>query len=119
MFAKVAVIESTESTEKWRTAYSGAAEVHSACKGCSNRVHRVHREQPVHNLCKIEYTESTENWRTALSGAAEVHSACCDIAKVAIIIESTESTENWRTAYSYAIGADRRKMNSEHTAQLY
>ena len=28
-------------TENWRTAHSGAAEVHSACKGCNNRVHRA------------------------------------------------------------------------------
>ena len=67
--AKVAIIESTESTENWRTAftenwrtaYSGAAEVHSA------GLQRLH---------VIESTESTENWRTALSGAAVVHSAC-------------------------------------------
>ena len=60
MLAKVAVIESTESTENWRTAHSGAAEVHSAC----------------YKVAIIEYTESTENWRTALSGAAEVATQC-------------------------------------------
>ena len=56
---KVAVIESTESTENWRTALSGAAEVHRQC--CD--IAKV--------AIIIESTESTENWRIAYSYAIE------------------------------------------------
>ena len=41
MLAKVAIIESTEN---WRTALSGAAEVYTLLAKVAVRVHRVHRE---------------------------------------------------------------------------
>ena len=69
MLAKVAIIEYTEYTENWRTALSGAAEVHSACKGCNNRVHRVHRELEnslfICNWCRSKEDEQRTH-RTAL-----------------------------------------------------